>query len=159
MIGAIRDMWWLTKSCRVITILLLLSALLQQGLRLIIPVLVGKIIDTAATNNPLVILERAAYLAGQLTLVFVGVFIANFFSRHWIVHLIQRVKGELICDALKSLLGNRTILMIAHRLSTIRHADLIVVIDKGKVAESGTHDTLKAIENGLYRKYLQIQSN
>ena len=44
---------------------------------------------------------------------------------------------------------NRTAFVIAHRLSTIRNADLIHVLDRGKVIESGTHDELLAI-NGKY---------
>jgi ATP-binding cassette subfamily B protein len=44
---------------------------------------------------------------------------------------------------------NRTIFMTAHRLATIRHADLIVVIDKGRILEQGTHDELLA-RKGLY---------
>jgi ABC-type multidrug transport system fused ATPase/permease subunit len=43
----------------------------------------------------------------------------------------------------------RTVLMIAHRLSTVRHADLIVVLDRGTIVEQGTHDELIA-KQGLY---------
>ncbi|NUM31416.1 MAG: ATP-binding cassette domain-containing protein [Bacteroidetes bacterium] len=61
-------------------------------------------------------------------------------------------------QALKNLLKNRTSIIIAHRLSTIKNADKIVVIDKGKIAESGTHDQLMNNINGLYYKYYTIQS-
>jgi ATP-binding cassette subfamily B protein len=51
----------------------------------------------------------------------------------------------------------RTSVVIAHRLSTIRKADKIIVIDKGEVKESGTHDELIAIADGLYRSLSKLQ--
>jgi subfamily B ATP-binding cassette protein MsbA len=59
-------------------------------------------------------------------------------------------------QALESLRNNRTSLVIAHRLSTILNADLILVIDKGKVVEQGTHDMLLKM-GGLYKKLYQLQ--
>jgi len=58
---------------------------------------------------------------------------------------------------LDRLMENRTTLMIAHRLSTIMNADLIVVLDEGKVVEIGNHDQLLALKDGLYRKLWRIQ--
>ena len=52
---------------------------------------------------------------------------------------------------------DRTMVVIAHRLSTIRHADLIYVIDKGQVAQVGTHDDLIATE-GTYRALWNVQT-
>jgi ATP-binding cassette, subfamily B, bacterial MsbA len=47
-------------------------------------------------------------------------------------------------------------IVIAHRLSTIRHADEIIVLQKGKIAERGTHDGLMA-QNGFYKKLVEMQ--
>src|SRR5690606_33266756 len=47
---------------------------------------------------------------------------------------------RLVQDAINNLMNNRTSLVIAHRLSTIRHADEIIVLQKGEIAERGTHD-------------------
>lgn len=59
-------------------------------------------------------------------------------------------------EALDRLMQARTALVIAHRLSTIVRADLIAVMDKGKIVESGTHEELLAL-NGVYRKLYEIQ--
>ena len=58
---------------------------------------------------------------------------------------------KIVQAALEQLMKNRTAVVIAHRLSTIRHADYIVVIDHGKMAEAGTHEELIA-QKGLYAK-------
>ncbi|MNF06705.1 Toxin RTX-I translocation ATP-binding protein [compost metagenome] len=52
---------------------------------------------------------------------------------------------------------NRTSIIIAHRLSTIREADKIVVMEKGKVVEQGTHNELILKDNGLYRYLSELQ--
>lgn len=63
---------------------------------------------------------------------------------------------KLIQDALQKLVRNRTTLAIAHRLSTLRHADKLLVLDHGKVAEFGTHAEL--LENkGIYYKLVMAQ--
>lgn len=59
--------------------------------------------------------------------------------------------------ALQKLIQNRTTLSIAHRLSTLRDADFLIVLENGKIAEQGTHDTLVR-QKGAYYKLLQIQS-
>lgn len=63
---------------------------------------------------------------------------------------------QLVQEALENLMANRTSFVIAHRLSTIRNAHQIVVIDKGTVVESGSHEQLMA-QNGLYRKLNEMQ--
>ncbi len=57
-----------------------------------------------------------------------------------------------ITEALGRLMKGRTTLIIAHRLSTVRRADNILVFDKGRIAEMGTHDELLKKERGIYRK-------
>ena len=64
---------------------------------------------------------------------------------------------QQIQQAINQIAGKRTIVAIAHRLSTIRHADQILVIDEGKVAECGTHDELVA-KGGIYARMHRIQS-
>ncbi len=64
---------------------------------------------------------------------------------------------RLVQEALDQLMKGRTSIVIAHRLSTIRHADKILVLDKGSVAESGTHDELIAHGDGLYHSLSRLQ--
>ena len=64
---------------------------------------------------------------------------------------------RLVQEALEELMRNRTSIIIAHRLSTIREADKIVVLEKGKVIEIGTHQELLQNEEGLYRHLSQLQ--
>jgi subfamily B ATP-binding cassette protein MsbA len=63
---------------------------------------------------------------------------------------------KLVQDALHNLMKDRTSFVIAHRLSTIKHADRIIVMDKGQIVESGTHDSLLK-NSGLYQKYYEMQ--
>lgn len=62
-----------------------------------------------------------------------------------------------IQKALETLFAGRTVLMIAHRLTTVKDADLICVLDQGRLAESGTHDELLS-KNGLYAAFCRNQS-
>ncbi|WP_179352514.1 ABC transporter ATP-binding protein [Winogradskyella vidalii] len=64
---------------------------------------------------------------------------------------------RLVQDALEKMMKNRTSIVIAHRLSTIQNADLIVVMQRGEIAEQGTHAELIA-KNGVYRKLVDMQS-
>jgi len=63
---------------------------------------------------------------------------------------------KLVQNALHKLMEHRTSFVIAHRLSTIKHASRIIVLDKGKVIESGTHESLLR-SSGLYQKYYEMQ--
>ena len=64
---------------------------------------------------------------------------------------------SLVQDALAKLLMNRTSFVIAHRLSTVRRADLIIVLDRGRVAEVGRHAELVSRVDGLYAKLYALQ--
>jgi subfamily B ATP-binding cassette protein MsbA len=64
---------------------------------------------------------------------------------------------KLVQDAINNLMHNRTSVVIAHRLSTIRHADEIIVLQKGKIVERGTHETLIALE-GFYKRLVSMQA-
>jgi len=64
---------------------------------------------------------------------------------------------KLVQDALFRLMENRTSLVIAHRLSTIQHADEIIVINEGKIAERGNHQDLMD-KKGIYQKLVDMQS-
>jgi subfamily B ATP-binding cassette protein MsbA len=63
----------------------------------------------------------------------------------------------LVQDALATLMQNRTTFVIAHRLSTVRRADLIVALEKGRVAEIGTHDELVSRPSGVYARLYALQ--
>jgi subfamily B ATP-binding cassette protein MsbA len=63
---------------------------------------------------------------------------------------------RLVQDAINNLMNNRTSLVIAHRLSTIRHADEIIVLQKGEIVERGTHDSLIS-QNGFYKRLVDMQ--
>lgn len=69
---------------------------------------------------------------------------------------LDTVTERLVQDALNNLMQNRTVFAIAHRLSTIRDADLILVMDRGRIVERGTHDELFAA-NGVYRRLCDMQ--
>ncbi len=64
---------------------------------------------------------------------------------------------KLVQDALEKMMQNRTSVVIAHRLSTIQKADLIVVMQKGKIVEQGTHEELIS-KKGTYKKLVEMQS-
>ena len=64
---------------------------------------------------------------------------------------------KLVQDAISTLMKGRTSIVIAHRLSTVQNADQILVLDRGRILERGTHQSLYN-EGGLYRKLVDLQS-
>ena len=69
---------------------------------------------------------------------------------------LDTVTEKQVQEALNRVMSNRTVFAIAHRLSTIRHANCIVVLKEGRIAEFGTHEELLKL-NGLYRKLHDTQ--
>jgi len=65
---------------------------------------------------------------------------------------------RLVQDAILNLMKNRTSIVIAHRLSTIQNADVIVVLDEGRIVETGTHTELMDKKDGFYRKLHSYQA-
>jgi ABC-type multidrug transport system fused ATPase/permease subunit len=63
---------------------------------------------------------------------------------------------RIVQDAINTLMKNRTCIVIAHRLSTVQHADEIIVLEKGTIAERGTHNDL-ITKNGVYKKLVEMQ--
>jgi ABC-type multidrug transport system fused ATPase/permease subunit len=66
---------------------------------------------------------------------------------------------KLVQQALDELMKNRTSIVIAHRLSTIINADKIIVMDKGKIVEQGTHSELIQQASGYYKNLYALQLN
>ena len=64
---------------------------------------------------------------------------------------------KLVQDALDGLMQNRTTIIIAHRLATIRNVDTIYVLKDGEISESGSHDELLLVENGIYSGLVKMQ--
>ena len=64
---------------------------------------------------------------------------------------------KLIQYATSKIIENKTSIIIAHRLSTILNSDKIILLDKGKIKEIGTHDELLKIHNGYYKKLFELQ--
>jgi len=64
---------------------------------------------------------------------------------------------RLVQEALERLMKGRTSIVIAHRLSTIKNADNIIVLDQGKIKETGTHTELIQLENGIYKNLSTLQ--
>jgi len=65
---------------------------------------------------------------------------------------------QLVRDAVANLMRNRTTFIIAHRLSTVRSADFIVALEKGRIAEIGTHEELLDRPQGVYAKLYALQT-
>jgi ABC-type multidrug transport system fused ATPase/permease subunit len=64
---------------------------------------------------------------------------------------------QIVTEALEKLMRGKTTFIIAHRLSTVRKADVVLVFQKGKIVEKGTHNELVAKEGGVYRRLYDYQ--
>jgi len=64
---------------------------------------------------------------------------------------------RLLMQALERLVEGRTTFVIAHRMSTIAKADQVVVLDRGRIVERGTHEELMRVDDGVYRSFLELQ--
>jgi subfamily B ATP-binding cassette protein MsbA len=70
---------------------------------------------------------------------------------------IDSYSEEMIQTATEKITKGRTSIVIAHRLATIKKADKILVMDAGKIVETGTHTELLKKENGYYRNLYEVQ--
>lgn len=94
------------------------------------------------------LLAMARALAGTPRILFLDEATSN----------IDSATERLVGEALSALHGHVTVVAIAHRLSTIRAADQILVLNHGHLQERGRHETLMAIDGGLYRRLVELQS-
>ena len=68
----------------------------------------------------------------------------------------QPENEQALLSAISELTKNKTLISIAHRLSTVENADRIIVIDQGRIAQQGTHQSLISQE-GIYRNFLNLK--
>lgn len=121
---------------------------------------VDKFINDLPEKEKTVLGERGVKLSGGQRQ---RVAIARAFLRNSPILILDEATSSLdsitegqVQDAIDSLAENRTVIIIAHRLSTIKKADRIIVLDKGKISEIGTHEEL-LLNGDLYRKYYNLQ--
>ena len=98
--------------------------------------------------------------AGQKQLVAIARALAGDPAVLYLDEATSRIDSETereVQEALVGIGGDTTIVAIAHRLSTIRAADVIVVLNHGRIAERGTHDALMAIRDGIYQRLYLLQ--
>ena len=94
------------------------------------------------------LLAMARALAGRPRILFLDEATSN----------IDSATEQRVGEALTALRGSVTVVAIAHRLSTIRAADQILVLNHGRLQERGTHEALMALDGGLYRRLVELQT-
>ena len=94
------------------------------------------------------LIAMARALAGRPRILFLDEATSN----------IDSATERLVSEALAALHGEVTVVAIAHRLSTIRAADQILVLNHGRLQERGTHEALMALDGGLYRRLVELQT-
>ena len=67
------------------------------------------------------------------------------------------IAEDTVREALKEVMKGRTVIAIAHRLTAVRHADLFIVLEDGRIVESGGHDELM-LNDGLYKRLYELQA-
>ncbi|XOK08752.1 ABC transporter ATP-binding protein [Patiriisocius sp. Uisw_017] len=122
---------------------------------------ISKFIDTLPGKFNYNVKERGAMLSsGQRQLI---AFLRAYVSKPGILILdeatssVDSYSEEMIQTATEKITKGRTSIVIAHRLATIKKADKILVMDAGKIVESGTHQELLQRENGYYRNLYEVQ--
>ncbi|MGJ8666744.1 MAG: ABC transporter ATP-binding protein [Patiriisocius sp.] len=122
---------------------------------------VSKFIDSLPGKFQYNVKERGAMLSsGQRQLI---AFLRAYVSKPGILILdeatssVDSYSEEMIQTATEKITQGRTSIVIAHRLATIKKADKILVMDAGKIVESGTHQELLKRENGYYRNLYEVQ--
>ncbi len=71
---------------------------------------------------------------------------------------LDSITEQLIQDAIRNLMKNRTAIIVAHRLSTVRQVDRILVFDQGRIVEQGSHQVLMQRDGGFYRRLFELQA-
>ena len=90
------------------------------------------------------------------TSVFGGVYVIEFIE---ITKEVNQLAEKYIQESLNTLIHNKhkTVIAIAHRLSTLKHMDRILVLEKGRIIEEGSHQQLIRHKNSLYKKLWELQ--
>ena len=72
---------------------------------------------------------------------------------------LDSIAEDSLYQDIRRIMKEKTILFVSHRLASCRFCDKIIVLNEGRIFESGSHDELMKIENGLYRKMFQAQAD
>lgn len=104
MFSALRNLWWLTRSCRLTALVLFLLALVEQAFQLAFPVVMGKMVDIISANDPDYMRSQGTTTILLLAGALLGTYILRFFHRHNMVRFIHRTRGSVTSTAFEHLL-------------------------------------------------------